>query len=187
MPLRSALHPMEEESLRNAVSSIVEWLSPHGFDINVRIEDDADDPSRMGVYEMGTVFGKTIEVTVSPQAIRDYIKYYATAWEMEDDLQRAGWTSRQGLRKRYSAFQFAMTVYHELGHALLEQIIDWMENIPEFDEIFGEDFIMRYDAVLEDSLPEEDLVEDFAWSCVQGRVHVLKSCFIEMSERLSKV
>lgn len=187
MPLCSELCPMEKEVLRNTVSIIAEWLSPHGLNINVRIEDDADDPSKIGEYERGTVFGKTIEVTVCPQAIRDYIKDDVTTWEMKDDLQRAGWASRQGLRKRYSAFQFAMTVYHELGHALLEQIIDWMENIPEFDEFFGEDFIKRYDAVLEDSLPEEDLVEDFAWSCVQGHVHVLKSCFDEMSEKLSKV
>lgn len=179
------LRPREEEVLRQTVAAIDELLAPEGLDIDVRLEDDADNPTRLGLYEAGTVFAKTIEVTLFPQTIRDYVHHDTTADEMIGDLRLAGWTRRGALKTDYSAFQLALTIYHELGHALLEQIIDWMENIPEFDEILGEDFIKRYDAVLEDSLPEEDLVEDFAWSSVQGHIHVLKSCFIEMSEKLS--
>lgn len=179
------LRPREEEVLRQTVAAIDEWLAPEGLHIDVRLEHDADNPTRLGLYEAGTVFAKTIEVTVYPQAIKSYIKDYATTWEMKDDLQRAGWSPKAGLETDYNAFQLALTIYHELGHALLEQIIDWMENIPEFDEILGKDFIKHYDAVLEDSLPEEDLVEDFAWNVICGRTHDLKECFQELSTKLS--
>lgn len=183
----SLLSTLERKAVERTINDIIEWIIPQGLDIQVTAQDDNEHPTRLGMYEAGSIYSKNIEIVISPKAIHDYIETYTTDWEIDDDLQKAHWEIHDNIQKEYAAFQAAVTVYHELGHALVEQIIDWMENIPEFDEIIGEDSIERYDAVLEDSLPEEKLVEDFAWNSIQGKEHVLKVCFLELSEKLSKL
>lgn len=178
------LRPKERAAALRTLEAVREWLAPQGLDISLSTENN-DDSSLLGLYEAGSVFSKTIEVTVFTENIRKVAEELETD-EVQFELISFGLVPRRDLLSQYTALNIGLTICHELGHALLEQIIDWMENIPDFDDKVGTDFIERYDSVLDDGLPEEDLVEDFAWDTASGKTHVLKACFLELSDILSK-
>lgn len=156
----------QHASLENARREMSTWLAPFGLSLEVDSKEllSAD---VLGSYEGSSVFEKNILVHVNLPAIKRTCA--------EDPFE-----------DRYSdvASVTKTTLYHEVGHALLEQIIDWMENLPDAGEVFNDAFCTKYDAVVDDALPEEELVEEFAWNWLLGRPDPLKSCFEELNQKL---
>ena len=142
------------------------WLKPFGLTLEVETSEKTD--GRLGDYDAGSVFEKTIRVIIYPDCIAEtcveeseFNPYSILSCE-EDQIQ--------------------ITIFHELGHALVEQIIDWMENLPNSDEIFTDDFCQRYESVIDDGLDEETLVEDFAYAFMFDKTDPLKACFEELNK-----
>lgn len=151
----------KNKALRDAEAKATEWLS--AFDLALEVDTDSTEmpDDKLGEYELGSVFEKTILIRVNLPAIKKACKENPEI-SVEDAT--------------------ATTVFHEVGHALVEQLVDWMENIPDADSIFTEEFCTRYEAVVDDALDEEDLVEDFAWCFLNERKHVLQACFEELND-----
>ena len=158
----------------NAVSSAVEkaniWLSPFGLCLEAESRKKGD--GRLGEYEAGSIFEKTIQVVIYTDAIaescadeREFEREFLPFSELSDEED-----------------QIKLTIYHELGHALVEQIIDWMENLPEAAEIFTDDLCQKYHSVVDGEFDEETLVENFAYAFMYGDDdEPLKSCFKELN------
>lgn len=150
----------KNKALRNAEAKAAEWLS--AFDLGLEVDTDSTEmpDDKLGEYELGSVFEKTILIRVNQPAIKNACKETPEI-SVEDAT--------------------ATTVFHEVGHALVEQIVDWMEYHPDAEDIFTEDFCSRYESVVEDTIDEEDLVEDFAWCFLEGQENPLQACFEELN------
>lgn len=148
--------------LLEAVTDIGTWLSPFGYTLQCDDEDLSE--GQLGSYEKGSVFEKEILIHVSPDNIEK-----ATQYEINDRYGNPG-------------NQVRITVFHEVGHALLEQIIDWANNIPEIDELCNGPFGEKYFEVLDDSVEEETVVEDFAWGFFDGIPSPLQKCWEELNK-----
>ena len=157
----------QAEALNAAVWKANMWLAKTGSDLTLKCETYSEDDNKIGEYELGSVFEKEILIYINPVAIR---KYCYEEKQYEPDCDEAN------VRKQTKA-----TIYHELGHALVEQIVDWMEYLPDADKIFTEDFCQRYDSIINDELDEETLVEDFAWAFVNKKTDPLMACFEELN------
>ena len=156
-------HAKNGNSITTAKRKCNNWLRPFGLEVSVT---DARLPeNRIGEYEAGSVFEKEIVITVDEVGLRN---------SFNDDCPGGD-----------PEIQIRMTVYHELGHAILEQIIDWSENLDEVKTLADGDFGKRYDSVFDDALPEEDLVEDFALAFENGYSSPLQACFEELNALLN--
>lgn len=162
--------PALPAELLRPVKTINEWLQPFGYSLLVDRElPYGDEPADglLGIYDAGSVFEKEIRINI----FTDHIRLATTGNRLP--------------RRRYER-ECALTVFHETGHALMEQIIDWMENIEEAarlaDGPFGDKY---YDILNDDFLSEEQVVEDFAHAFIRGRDGLLGECFREMSDYLS--
>ena len=156
-------HAKNRISITKAKGKCNDWLRPFGLEVSVT---DARMPeNRIGEYEAGSVFEKEIVITVDELAIRNSFNDECPGEVPEIEIR--------------------MTVYHELGHAILEQIIDWSENLDEVKALADGEFGQRYDSVFDDALPEEDLVEDFALAFENGYVSPLQACFEELNALLN--
>lgn len=164
-------HSIITESNRNAAikgatDKANAWLAP--FDLCLEVEAESNGDGRVGEYEAGSVFEKSIRVVIFPDEI---VKW---CFEEQDTLPFSEITSEK--------VQTQVTIYHELGHALVEQIIDWMEYLPEADEIFTDEFCRKYGSVVDDDIDEETLVEDFAYAFMYDKADPLKACFEELNK-----
>ena len=138
---------------------ISQWVTPLGFSVSCDTGDIADFPrGRLGEYDAGSVFEKEILVRISL-----------------DNIRRAARKFRIP-EKGYLA-ECALTLFHEVGHALVEQLLDWADSIPEFlpalEASHGDAF---FDVFNDDNMDEETLVEDFAHGFQSGRGSVLQRC-----------
>ena len=157
------------KSLNEAKETMITWLTPFGLSLEIDTDNNEElDANQLGSYEAGSVFEKEILIHVNPTAIKK---------ACDDDPWDDKYSDVNNVAKT--------TVYHEVGHALVEQIIDWMENLPESATVFTESFCQKYDAVIDDALPEEDLVEDFAWNILDETDDPLKNCFEELNRLLN--
>lgn len=153
-------------AIKGAIDKANAWLAP--FDLCLEVEASSDGDGRVGEYEAGSVFEKTIQVVIFTDEI---VKW---RFKEQDTFPLSEITSEK--------VQIQVTVYHELGHALVEQIIDWMENLPEADEIFTDEFCRKYGSVVDDDIDEETLVEDFAYAFLNDAADPLKACFEELNK-----
>ena len=156
----------QASAITSACTKANKWLVKYGLDADVKVTDDL---MALGEYEYSSVFEKTIRITINPSEIK---KACRDGW-IKDDYNNV-------------TKQTQVTIFHEMGHAILEQIIDWQENIETARRMADGEFGQRYECVFDDALPEEDLVEDFAWDFLYGRANPLKLCFEELSEALNK-
>lgn len=141
-------------AIRRAGSLIQKWLAPSGITLGILKEDLGD--GILGEYEAGSVFTGEITVRVNPPSIRTSCSFLP----FPEDIQR----------------QTRLTVYHEVGHALLEQIIDWDEFYEDMDETISR-VDKVYTDVFDDSVDEETLVEDFAYGFEYGHGSQLQGCW----------
>lgn len=151
-------------SILEAVNSVSLWLQPFGLNLQCDTEHLSD--GQLGEYELGSVFEKTILIRIDPVNIRTVT---------DDEPELFGGMDNQ----------IHMTICHEVGHAVLEQIIDWMENVPEINSYITTELYPEFEEVFEDSLPEEDLVEDFAWGFVHHEPSPLQEAFEKLNSYIS--
>ena len=153
-----------ENEINTALAKVNEWLKPD--DLTVVSNKEKFPKNKLGSYECGSVFEKTIQVNLD---VENIIKASRESFIFEPNEQ------------------IRITIYHETGHALVEQILDWAENIPELEERINGEFGEKYFNVFnDDHLTEEQLVEDFALSFDKGYRSELKSCWEELREILYK-
>ena len=151
-----------DRTLAQAVRLCNEWLAPSGLSVEVTRGPLKD--GLVGSYEAGSVFSKLIRITIDTDRIGRHVDDYP----FEDEKE-----------------QIRLTVYHEMGHALVEQIEDWQVDLDEVKELVRGEFGARFEEVFTDALPEEDLVEDFAHAFDRERPSTLGLCFEELNARLS--
>lgn len=145
------------------------FLKPFGLSVGADSDASAA-PSEdsVGSYEAGSVFTKEILVHVFPDRIRT---------GLEENGSTGGYAS-----------ELALTLYHEVGHALMEQLIDYSENIPEFYPSMTAKFGSRFfDIFNDDNLSEEDIVEAFAQRFHSGKNSILQSCWEESNKILKNL
>lgn len=150
--------------LTEALDRINAWLEPYGLE--ARVSNERLPKRTIGQYEGGSVFEKTILTRIDMEKHRKLCK--------EENLSLQG--------------QLSMTLYHEVGHALMEQLIDYVDNIPEANKLVDGPFGEKYfDIFFDDCLTEEEVVEEFALRFFYGKESPLSLCFKEMSDYLGTV
>lgn len=151
-----------ENTVEDAVGKMNIFLALS--DLSVILGDPSDLPrGRVGEYEAGSVFEKTIVIRVSYDNLR------AEASEI-------GLTQGELLREA------RITVYHEAGHGLMEQLLDWADSFPEETAGLAEKYFDIFDDA---NLTEEEIVESFARRFDAGASSLLKSCFVEANALLN--
>lgn len=180
---------IQKDTLERIVKKANAFLEPFGYTLQAEPQHDCD--GRLGEYEMGSIFEKNIQIIMYPVPIRRYVRSQ-TAFDREWDLIEAGRSIRKPTDKdNYMScvlLQTELTVWHEIGHALMEQIVDWMGYIDDFDELIGKELLQKYNTIIDEETSEEAIVEDFAWGMVRenGRSE-LKECFEIFFEKLNKL
>ena len=167
--MKTLLSKHHRAVIQSAERRINGWLAAFGLSATAATADDGELPDgECGEYEGGSVFTKTIAVCVCVPAVRRYCKELVEPYSRKllDD----------GIRT---------TIYHEVGHALVEQIDDWLRHLPEARALREGDLGGRFEEVFDDGLDEETLVEDFAQAFLKGRPSPLSLCFAEMDAALS--
>lgn len=148
---------MGKSYLSEAAEAARSYLAPLGYTLEVERTDGRQKPW-VGQYEAGSVFSKEIVIRINPTLILAEAK---DARQPEKFIQVETFT----------------TVFHEVGHALMEQIIDYLENTEEMqafaDSRRGRPF---FDVFNDDNLSEEDLVEEFGVAAATGDTSLLGRC-----------
>ena len=144
--------------LSQALDAIRPWLQDLGYSLSLDPDTSSFTDGKLGEYELGSVFEKDIVIRVSPRNIRKAIREYPEAFE----------TFPKEVR---------FTVFHEVGHALVEQLVDYVDNIEDFlpniEAKYGEKFFDVFD---DENITEEELVEDFARAFGTNTQSVLQEC-----------
>ena len=162
----------QQKTILQALQKCRDWLLPFGLDIECEQTELPD--GQLGEYEHDSVFTKTIFVRICPENIRKECS------ELCHDLDA-------GDALRFLDNQLRLTVFHELGHALVNQITDWYENIPEIHDYVESTLIEDYFDVFDDgNMTEEDLVEAFARHFLHGRPDQLKGCFEKLDKFITE-
>lgn len=128
------------------------------------LEDDV-----LGSYESGSVFEKSIKVNIDIDNVLKACEEDDTEDEYSDPANVA-----------------KMTIYHEVGHGLMEQIIDWINDNPEISLLCDGPFGDEFKEVIDDEYDEEDVVEDFAWGLFDGIPSALEKCWAHLCEFIGK-
>lgn len=130
--------------LDEALSAIRPWLSSLGYALTLDDDLSGFHEGQLGEYEAGSVFEKDIIIRVSLENIRKTC--------LEDPFLFPDFEE-----------EVRLTVFHEVGHALVEQLLDYADNISEFLPELKAKHGNRFDAIFDEELDnEETLVEDFA-------------------------
>ncbi len=155
-----------KEYIEKAAKQINQWLSQFGYTLDYDTEVLDDDV--LGLYEAGSVFEKEIQVHLNPAAIHE------ACLDLVNDTYSNPNT------------QVQITLYHEVGHALVEQIADWMENIPEINQLCSGPFGKKYSEIINDGKDEEEVVEDFAYGFFNRTSSPLQECWEELNHFIKK-
>lgn len=147
------------KELNAALSHVNVWLKAYGYTVSLDVSSKPENDEVIGEYEVGSVFEKDILVRVYPKRLQMVAD--------EDDM-----TENELLS------QCRYTLYHEVGHALMEQLIDWDENLPELKEKLDRWFWTEfYDVFNDDNMTEEKIVEDFAIAFNDDSDSLLQRCW----------
>lgn len=149
------------KELSQALKVIRQWLKKLGYSLTLDPDTSSFHEGQLGEYEGGSIFEKDIVIRVSTENISKTCEEDSFLFpDYEEEVH--------------------LTVFHEVGHALMEQLIDYAENIdeflPEIEKKYGDKF---FDVFNDDNLTEETLVEDFA----RGFEHKNKSILQECAEK----
>lgn len=148
--------------IKDAETKVSPFLNKFGYSLT--IEDTCLPNNRIGEYEAGSVFEKDIIVRIDSRKIRRITG--------KDNPYRETDVNEQ----------IQLTVFHETGHALMEQLIDWAEYLPEAEELVNGPFGKKYfDIFNDDRIDEETIVERFANAFFDKSPSLLQNCFEEMS------
>lgn len=130
--------------LGEALSAIRPWLSTLGYALTLDNDLSGFRQGQLGEYEAGSVFGKDIIIRVSTENIRKTCREDSFLFpDFEEEVR--------------------FTVFHEVGHALVEQLLDYADNINEFLPELKAEYGDKFDEIFdEENDNEETLVEDFA-------------------------
>lgn len=132
------------DELSRTIISIRPWLSSLGYALNLDDDLSGFHEGQLGEYEAGSVFEKDIIIRVSLENIRKTCR--------EDPFLFPNFEE-----------EVRLTVFHEIGHALVEQLLDYADNISEFLPELKAEYGDRFDEIFDEELDnEETLVEDFA-------------------------
>lgn len=161
---RRGLSAEEETALENALGKVRDWLKKSGLSLACDIAHLPE--GQLGEYEAGSVFGKEILIRIDIGNIR------ATAQE----------TSSAPLE------EIAKTVYHEVGHAVVEQLDDWAtgpeETIEFIHDTLKEKYPEAFDVLGSDE--EETVAEDFARGMYRGTAEPLRMAFDEVVDFINE-
>lgn len=151
------------DAVTGALAEINEFLTPFGLSARCRPSAERTG-SPVGVYESGSVFEKDITFRLFPRNIID---------AFEDDAEDTLPDILEETR---------ITVFHEVGHGLMEQLLDWGES---FRDALAEIMDGKYfDIFYDDNVTEEDIVEDFARAFNKGLNSPLQEAVEEVSSIL---
>lgn len=130
--------------LGEALSAIRPWLSSLGYALTLDDDLSGFNEGQLGEYEAGSVFEKDIIIRVSLKNIRKTCREDSFLFpDFEEEVR--------------------LTVFHEVGHALVEQLLDYADNINEFLPELKAEYGDKFDEIFdEENDNEETLVEDFA-------------------------
>lgn len=130
--------------LDEALSAIRPWLSSLGYALTLDDDMSGFREGQLGEYEAGSVFEKDIIIRVSLENIRKTCQEDSSLFpDFEEEVR--------------------LTVFHEVGHALVEQLLDYADNIEGFFPELKAKYENRFDEIFdEENDNEETLVEDFA-------------------------
>ena len=161
-----------ESAITEAGTKIGAWLKPYGYDVLLCRDELPGNKRWIGMYESGSVFSGMIEIYVSEERI---YKYLLPVWRE--------YAYPKEMRAEDMADETAITFYHEVGHAILEQIIDWYENVPEIYEYVETKMMDRYFSVFDDAVfDEEILTENFARDFhAENKKNELRKCFDKLN------
>ena len=127
------LNTLDIERIINRVRKGAEkYLKQFGLNLDIEIDND---PSYVGMYEHDSVFTGTVKIYLNVLSILNNSE--------DDDFEP----------------NLIVTIYHEIGHAM-------MNFIEEIDEVYLSDYELDFFDVFYDDngVDEEDLVEDFGQS-----------------------
>ena len=159
----SILIYVKKNAINSALDKCREWLLPFGLDIECEQTELPD--GILGEYEHDSVFTKTVLVRICPENIRKECD------ELCHDLDARD-------ARKFLNNELKLTIFHELGHALVNQMLDWYWEIPERHNHVETEMMDRFFDVFDDeNMAEEDLVETFARHFLHGRPDQLKGCF----------
>lgn len=130
--------------LGEALSAIRPWLSSLGYTLTLDDDLSGFRQGQLGEYEAGSVFGKDIIIRVSLENIQKTCQEDSFLFpDFEEEVR--------------------FTVFHEVGHALVEQLLDYADNIEGLLPELKAKYENRFDEIFdEENDNEETLVEDFA-------------------------
>ncbi len=130
--------------LNEVLSAIRPWLSSLGYDLSLDDDLSGFHEGQLGEYEAGSVFEKDIIIRVSLENIRKTCQEDSFLFpDFEEEVR--------------------LTVFHEVGHALVEQLLDYADNIERFLPELKAKYRDKFDEIFdEENDNEETLVEDFA-------------------------
>lgn len=150
--------------LLSAITEMSQWLRPYGYTLS--LERENLNPDTLGEYEAGSVFGKDIVIRISLSNIIKCSK--------ENQLNRSELSD-----------EIRLTVYHEVGHALMEQLLDYAEYYDPISSLLDTSFGDTYfDIFNDDRCTEEQIVEAFANGILTHEESLLERCFKETSEQI---
>lgn len=146
------------DELSRTIISIRPWLSNLGFALTLDDDLSGFHEGQLGEYEAGSVFEKDIIIRVSLENIRKTCREDPFLFpDFEEEVR--------------------LTVFHEIGHALVEQLLDYAENINEFLPELKAEYGDKFDEIFNEDLDnEETLVEDFARRFNRNTKSLLQEC-----------
>ena len=161
-----------KESVEDALEKADAFLGLYGLSVRLGEcqEENAPDDECLGYYESGSVFesGAIVVNVLADRLLDAFLDCYGGD-ELVSDVS--------GLRE-----EAAVTVFHEVGHGIMERVLDYAENIEEIsawaDSPEAEPF---FDIFNDDNLSEEDVVETFARNLYEGVPSVLSDCLATMA------
>ena len=153
--------------LRRPLKRINDYLQPFGLSVTLDTSPMELSEKYLGEYESGSVFTKEIVIRVNLKGIL----------ETADSL---------GLPYHGYLRQCELTVYHEVGHALEEQLIDWSENIDEMRLLLDCDYgLIYFDIFNDDCVSDEEIVEAFACGICTRTGSLLQRCWEDTNSLLN--
>lgn len=140
------------------------WLHPFGYSLSLAKEEL--NPDTLGEYEAGSVFEKEIIIRISlPNIIKCAKENHLNQSQLSDEIR--------------------LTVYHEVGHALMEQLLDYAEYYEDISSLLDTSFGDTYfDIFNDDRCTEEQIVEAFARGILNNNESLLERCFKETEQIL---
>lgn len=149
------------------------YLQPTNLSIDIDYEYDdwefngLDINHVIGCYEADSVFSGTIEISFNMNAL------YST---YKEQTEMYPYSNEDTILKEL----IYTNVFHEMGHGLIQQINDYLQETEELDEIYDNNQQL-FDNALDN---EEDTVEKFAWDLYDSRLNnnplnrMVKMCLI---------